>query len=296
MNPNYSKALKMRDYLHSTDLEGTANFAVVFESGDVDMWTDQACHASISQQKVLKERRNKEGVARNIYYNGKDNEDKRSHVVTMLQPFYETKKYLETSEKFIDWLINRSPMAKVFVTKSSRIAMSKRGVVLSAKHPANLMQAGLIASRYIMEWSSHVKLWGELTSRGVEENLAFIIANFFTINKDNKVSSYGGFAGHRVFDSSLLDVKAMKNFINNTPEYLTENYATNRSYNGVHRIFREDRPGARDFLYWCKKITATMGHKNVGSSQWDASYVDFTDIDMFVEKTIPSVMEDINNA
>lgn len=313
MNPLYSKALKMGDYMVKNkfdhegkpfpdykQLHGIANFAVIFENGDVDMFVDAACHAAISQRKVPNRERDDDGLALNCYtYKKNIDEDKRTHVVTCLQPDVEDEKYLITCHKFIDWLLNRSPFSSVFITKSSDIAMRKRRVVLSAKHPTNLLQAGLIASRTIKEWPYKLNMWYELTERGVEESLAFAISHPFQMDA-TKVFIDTGFCGHCVFDSDSHTVGTIKNFTENKPVHLTENYEVNRNYQGVHALFTPENTvkyADATYQYW-KKVTIKVLGDKFKPSQWCKKGGSFNKehLDLFVNEVIPLIEKDIANA
>ena len=146
-------------------------------------------------------------------------------VLSNVQPL-RTKK--ETALSFYDWLFNRSPWKDVFLVKDSQEAIDN-GIIANTELPENLVISGLIASRFVTESynteiSERARMYDEIKSLGFSENFAFIFSQVFKFLSEKKYQiQYTPISsGHCVFEFHNADEIYYKNFIDNTPENLSD--------------------------------------------------------------------------
>uniref|UniRef100_UPI00015543C0 hypothetical protein ORF070 n=1 Tax=Pseudomonas phage PA11 TaxID=347327 RepID=UPI00015543C0 len=89
-------------------------------------------------------------------------------VISGLQPKY-IGNLLNTKEgeAYLDWLLNRSPYSKVFVTKSAKDAIKNSCIIADSSAPSNLLAAGLVASRRLWEANHILIVWHDLVHAGM---------------------------------------------------------------------------------------------------------------------------------
>lgn len=138
------------------------------------------------------------------------------------------------SIRFYDWLLNRSPWAEVFVTKSGKLG-ARRGVVCHTNVPSNLLLGGLIASRVAWEHINIMATWGKLTEAGVDESLAFFLAH--GVDLSYKEASFNGMAGHCALRKKGISERSLEAFYRNIPVIQNELYSSDRRYNDIHATF-----------------------------------------------------------
>ncbi len=80
------------------------------------------------------------------------------------------------TRKYINWLINDSPWAVVFVEKDIDWVIEHNCLVISAEYPNNLAVGAAVASRMPWEFSSWTTAWNALTEAGMNPSLAYILS------------------------------------------------------------------------------------------------------------------------
>jgi len=122
---------------------------------------------------------------------------------------------------YIDWLINRSPWAEVFVDKNAESVM-ELGYLVDAKHPSNFITSAMIASRFITEayvspdtFEGRNKLFFELLEAGVPETESFLFCHYYSGAKKDLFPVYYSpiSTGHTVFSDRMFDKDYFKNFL-----------------------------------------------------------------------------------
>lgn len=76
---------------------------------------------------------------------------------------------------YIDWLVNESPFATVFLSKKPRLIM-QWGAIVDWKVHKGLAFGACIATRATWEHANHMILWWELVKAGVNRTYAYLVA------------------------------------------------------------------------------------------------------------------------
>lgn len=78
---------------------------------------------------------------------------------------------------YLDWVLNESPWADSFVTKSAVQCLRMHTVVQDTTVPGNLMVGGAVAIRRMWESTSVFYVWNDLVKAGVNKSLAYLLAH-----------------------------------------------------------------------------------------------------------------------
>jgi hypothetical protein len=153
------RAIEARDWLKSK--AGGSPFGFVYEDGTYEMYPSNECLGLINNPKRFMQDK---PVAYFIGAGG-------SHA----NP---------ATEKGVDWMINRSPFAKVFVTKDAKELITK-GVIMNTEHSVGITVCAL-RSLYTMlgGMSSVWAQWAEL----VPEDVAWPFAHYLKFAGSNTVT------------------------------------------------------------------------------------------------------------
>lgn len=130
----------------------------------------------------------------------------------------------EVRIKYLDWLLNRSPWRKGFVTKVAKTAHRRRYVIQDTTVPGNLMVGGGVGLRRMWETIHIVQRWYDLSVAGVNETLSYYLA----------CSSTGAPGGNIYFGTRLdgghenlfVDTLSDKGLLN----FMTDKFKPNGSY------------------------------------------------------------------
>lgn len=138
----------------------------------------------------------------------------------------------EEIHMFVHWLLNESPYSSAFVSKSANYAIKQKCVISNGYAPSNLMVGGLVASRRLWEYSYVVRVFCELAKRGVNKDLAFLLAHLPSVQtkpKDNSELTWTNpLSGHTSLDMYKMSLEACRNFIEHkiqdpNPPYIEQN-------------------------------------------------------------------------
>lgn len=130
---------------------------------------------------------------------------------------------------FIDWLVNRSPWAEVFVDKDVN-SILKYGYLVNADFPTRFIASAMIASRFLSEsysgdtFESRCKVWRELLDMGCTENEAFMFAHMYDATSTKvlyPITASRLSSGHSTFLGFGYQEGYVRNFLNATPANLT---------------------------------------------------------------------------
>lgn len=134
--------------------------------------------------------------------------------------------------RFVDWLINRSPWAAIFVDKNPE-SVVKYGYVVDANYPANFIASAMIASRFVTESyvakgevEDRCAVYEELLNMGVTENEAFFFAHMYTASNAKSVypiqfSRWS--SGHSTFSAYNYQENYVRSFLTGKPVNLEKN-------------------------------------------------------------------------
>jgi len=145
--------------------------------------------------------------------------------------------------RYVDYLINRSIFAEVFVHKDAEDSW-KNGFVLDMSFPAQLVVSAAIYARYAREQWRWVADFNACLDAGIPEDEAFVAMMFYRsapITKD--ITPSVAFGGHTVLMQGTFTKTAFKNLLNKT---YSENAPINSTpcnqlpkYAGIARLFSD---------------------------------------------------------
>lgn len=127
-----------------------------------------------------------------LYPNYRDNKDA-----------YPTYNYnSEITERFTAWFTQQSMYSRFFVPMPLEFNV-RAGLLISTDIPPEILQNMCIISRHTREKGDAMRVWGDLTDKGVNPDIAYVIAtNIVDYGKTNPVVA-SGYNGHYVLPTSL---------------------------------------------------------------------------------------------
>lgn len=147
----------------------------------------------------------------------------------------------EQLNKFIDWLVNRSPWAVVFVDKDVQ-RIRELGYVVDANHPSSFIGSAMVASRFMTEsysgdnWKWRCDVYQELLAIGCTENEAFMFAHMYnkeTAGKLYPITFSRLSAGHSTFYGCNYQENYVRSFLEGKPANFGGNVlASGKGYEG----------------------------------------------------------------
>lgn len=182
---------------------------------------NQACHAGLDNE-----------------YNGNKRKGSIAVVSALMKP---AKEMLDEEEAyyFLDWLLNRSPYASTFITKSAEEALYTKTTISSSFHPSNLMAAGMVASRRLWEYPIVARVMVAMSKAGVNEDLAFYLGHI-TRGKFDLMGSFdfaGRLSGHCSIDPCVMGSKELLRFLNHDVLTPNKTYHESRVYRGYDGMY-----------------------------------------------------------
>lgn len=168
----------------------------------------------------------------------------------------------EDSEKFIDWLVNRSSWAEVFITKDVKDIL-KYGYVARTDLSNNLVAGAMIATRFITESYSQdicerIPVYKELLESGCDEAEAYIFSHVLSAEKPKASSPYpiivsALYSGHEPFGVSSKSVSYFKNFLTGKVASPKMTFKERKGYeNGIYGTWGGDSD--RTFTDFCRNL------------------------------------------
>lgn len=146
--------------------------------------------------------------------------------------------------RYYEWLFNFSPFRSIFPMKDTAEVWERHIFYTDTDVPANLMAGGLMASRFPTENHGNngvyrlCDLWGELIDREVHPNLAFSVANTFSISPNEEIRVALGGTGHSSIEP-MTYLGSHKNFLNDKPVQLLPTYRSTLEYHNVSALWGE---------------------------------------------------------
>tara|TARA_R110000772_G_scaffold129472_2_gene237608 strand:+ start:25705 stop:26517 length:813 start_codon:yes stop_codon:yes gene_type:complete len=218
----YKKALS---YMQDEGLNVVNRLALVYTDGEIKHIASTNCTASLG---VGSADRQLECILSCVGY-GVENEE-----------YY---------NPFINWLVKRSPYADAFLSKQASKVGEDKCLIVNPDCPSNIMVGGIIAARGTYENTGIAKSWCELTKRGVNENLAFILSHWAKYGMAGVVGFQGHTQSHHAVDGNYATKCYIKAFINNKPYRINPTYQSVRRYSCIQSTW-----GAVDREYYLQQI------------------------------------------
>lgn len=159
---------------------------------------------------------------------------------------------------YLDWVLNESPWADSFVTKSAAQCLRMHTIVQDTTVPGNLMCGGSVAVRRMWESTSIFYVWNDLVKAGVNKTLAYILAHIaYADNSQGKATTLSWSTlhegGHMNLALQNLSMSYALNFMKGV--YSTANsYHSHRVYMGYSHMFEVgESKNPAPFAAWVKK-------------------------------------------
>lgn len=222
----HAMAVELVDRLNKGNMgwHRVAAVAILKKDGKVHFSTNQACHAGLS-------------------LNGWGENGPGGVAVAsgLMQPKKKEILWEEEALKYLDWLLNRSPYACTFVSKTPEQALLDKFIISSGEHPSNLMAAGLVASRRLWEYPVIARVFCDLIDAGVEEDLAYYLAHIAscTFKQNGSLNWANTNRGHCSIDTEQFGWPTLRNWLSHKPASLNQSYVENANYHGYDGMFGE---------------------------------------------------------
>lgn len=136
--------------------------------------------------------------------------------------------------RYLDWLLNRSPYADTFLSKSAARVLKQQYSVSRADYPSNILVGGLIATRRLWEYEGVAELWDSLVKAGMSENMAYLVAHCGRI-ADGCVDWTYARSGHTSIDVFIMDGNAVKAFLKGSPVLVEDSWSSSETYRHIDK-------------------------------------------------------------
>lgn len=143
---------------------------------------------------------------------------------------------------YLDWVLNESPWADSFVTKSAAQCLRMHTVVQDTTVPGNMMVGGAVAIRRMWEQTSIFYVWNDLVKAGVNKHLAYILGHIASADFDgvgkSKTLSWNNTqeGGHQNLSLGQLSKSFALNFMKGVYNEMGS-YKEGRVYTGYSYMF-----------------------------------------------------------
>ena len=201
------------NYLREVGFQGNCNFAVV-GSYETTFFEQQACHLGLKSKKA-------------------DSTPNRKALVNLINVKDEAK-----AKPYLYWLLNESPFSHCYYSKDVDVVLKELYVVHRVDVPANLLAGSCITLRHLHENPAIIPNWLALTERGVDKNLAFILAHI-GMSSDSSFNSAQTTEGHTCLCVSAMGKDSAYNFVNGKALHKRSGYNYDVDYNGVSKAWGE---------------------------------------------------------
>lgn len=193
----------------------------------------------------------------------------------------------EASKAFIDWCINTSPYADVFLDKDPD-SVTKLPAVLSTHHHPRMVIGAAILIRYRAHLASRVSTWHQFVKHGVNPTLAFVLCNIFsTHTKLGFVKDMDG-GGHGLWHPAAWK-NTLRNFLagkidhNKPAEHTVHNGYY--SYTGLWNVWGTVAIGSKEDLIAIPETNAESNEKTGwGNETQKIGYYSWEKLDEFIEQ------------
>lgn len=202
----YAKALEERKLMGKKPTNGVCRYSFIDSDATIHDPAYTACHAGMNR----------------AYYKRPDKKKfAPKAVVNKIMPLLVSE---EAAFAFYEWMLNYSPYADVWRSKSPRGVLRDGAAIARTDVPSNLLVGALIATRSLSEeYSKNYMIgqtWYDLVSRGVHPNIAFPAAHTFGKNA-NGAFYWANWCSHTTIHGNEFNTIVL-NFYNNTPIDLGE--------------------------------------------------------------------------
>lgn len=98
-------------------------------------------------------------------------------------------------KNYSNYCLNKSVFNHVFITKDIEEIMELGGTILDVRYSGQEVISGAISLRYLSEQKEDISTWNFMVENGLNEDIAFILMNFYTINCNKLIINMSNF-GH----------------------------------------------------------------------------------------------------
>lgn len=172
-------------------------------------------------------------------------------VVNMLMDQREKEGFLTESEalQYMHWLLVDSPYAETFISKSAHQALLDKYTISDSMAPANLMVGGMVAVRRLWEFPIIARIFCDLTNRGVNKNLAYVLGHTVAGSFEREGSyDFSTLRGAHTSIGGAIAARAAGNFIKGVVITKSKPYKESTYYYGYSTQFGDEDYSLHTFL------------------------------------------------
>jgi hypothetical protein len=179
--PELVKKAEEQLLYYEDEFDGTANFFGISNTGNVEVYTERQCHASMSRV----DESYRVALATE---NGRDRSGKDA----------------DLCRPFLKWMLYESPYHFIILNRDNFDFCEQHGFVFAGDAPTTYVQANCILSRHFYEVPKEsFKAFNEMVERGIDGLIAYNIAfcsNLYAYARPEQRETYNftGYHGHRV--------------------------------------------------------------------------------------------------
>lgn len=214
--------------------------------------------------------------------------------------------------KYYDWLLHRSPVSHVFISKGVKKVFKDKLVFLSTEHPLNVIMAACIMHRHIWEIPLVPKTWFDLVNAGMDEDAAFAVAHLIyplagdkcmiRLNVEN--------TNHTIFDGHIFN-DTLINFVNHNlvgatgTTYRADPFVKQKSVRGIFSPHSSHTKNQQDLLPILRQKTEhlrTISTRPKSNNPFDsycpppAQEMDYNQTIKALADALPQILEECANA
>ena len=136
------------------------------------------------------------------------------------------------------WLTQVSPYKDLFLVKDVDLITDIKCFVVDVNYPSNLVSSALISSRLFWESKLKLEVFYKLCKRGVDSNLAFVVAQSALHGDDSNTLSFCQTdSWHFTLLPCGMTNKGIINFTLGLPLNKNELFTKNQDFTSPHRVF-----------------------------------------------------------
>lgn len=212
---------------------GNARYGVVWANGELEDLDYTYCHGSLA------------GLGGDDEYYDADEEryvakPREGHCIAVVNQIQMPRVEEHEALRYYEWLFNFSPFRSAFPEKDYKKVYDRHVFVTDTSVAANLMVGGLMASRFPTEnYDGNglyrlCTLWNRLVERDVHPNLAYSVASIMRVgNECDTLAVVNNAGGHQAIAPREF-TGTHKNFLNDSPAYLSSPYMEVHDYDNIN--------------------------------------------------------------
>lgn len=217
INLNFCKnILEMKSKWNESGKKNLTYLGYIYNNGSESfISTNHACHAGLRYDFSNKNGKSAEVVA----------------LINFIPTKYNDIFNVDAYHLFIDWMINFSHWAPMFITKDAETALRDEFVLVDTDYEYNNVAQALISMRFLWEFPFYAKAWEVMYKNGIDGLLAFAISH----SCGESYFTTGG-AVHTGINGANIDLGQINHMSKLSKEDLLSgnSYKKMKTYNNIH--------------------------------------------------------------